>query len=100
HYAGQGNPGDDEVHGLTLVSVGNGTTLEHVQVTNSYTNGIKYIGGTVNSKYMAGYNNRWTDFGFTEGYQGMGQFLLSLRMDPNVYDAGQPDESNGILVEN
>src|SRR5690606_29325388 len=40
HYAGGGNTGDDEVHGLTLVSVGNGTTLEHIQVTHSYTNGI------------------------------------------------------------
>lgn len=100
HYAGGQGMSETDVNGLTLACAGSGTIIENVQVTHSLTNGFSFIGGAVNVKYAAGYNNYQTDFRYDRGYTGMGQFLVSLRMDPSVYDAGAPAESNGILVEN
>ncbi len=97
HFAGEGNPGDDYVNGLVLVSVGSGTTLEHIQVSHSLTNGFAFAGGTVNGKYLVGYNNILADFETILGYGGNMQFGLSFRADPAYHNVGG---SNGFRAAN
>lgn len=41
---GEGN----EINGLTLGGVGNGTTIEHIEVVGNQDDGIEFFGGTVN----------------------------------------------------
>ncbi len=100
HYAGKQDVGETDVNGLTLACVGNRTVVENVQVTRSLTNGFAMIGGAVELKYLAGFNNINSDYVFSRGNVSPGQFLLSLRNDPNAYNSTTPQLSNGILIEN
>lgn len=84
-------------HGLTLASVGSGTTIDHVQSTFSGTDGFQFIGGTVEASNLISYNAKRNDFRITNGYTGSLQFLLGLRKDINAFDAAG---SQGILVVN
>lgn len=88
HYAGDEESGDEEVHGLTLISVGSKTVIEHVQVTNSGRNGFAFLGGTVNGRHLTAMDNYQTDFAINYGYRGQLQFLHSNRLDANASVAG------------
>lgn len=87
---------NSEVNGLTLYGVGNGTTIDHVQVSYSGDDAFEWFGGTVNAKYLVAhrtFDDDWdTDFGFT----GKVQFGLSLR-DPEYADQSG---SNGFESDN
>ncbi len=98
HYAGFDLPGNDDVNGLTLISVGSGTITDHVQVTRSATNGIVFRGGTVDAKYTITYDIIRNDIVARDGYTGKNQFGLSLRLDPASYD--NVNASQGLLVFN
>jgi len=45
---GEGN----EINGLTLGAVGNGTTIDHVEVVGNVDDGIEFFGGTVNASNL------------------------------------------------
>jgi hypothetical protein len=84
-YAGGINPAAEEewsidkVSGLSLRSVGSGTTLDHVMVSNSRDDGFQFVGGTVNATHLIAYNNGDDDYDFDYGYTGKMQFLISYR---------------------
>jgi hypothetical protein len=84
-YAGGLNPAMetewalDKASGLSLNGVGSGTVLEHVMVKHSNDDGFQFVGGTVNGKYLVGYNNGDDNFDFDRGYRGNLQFLVSYR---------------------
>lgn len=42
----------DEINGLTLGGVGNGTTIDHVEVVGNLDDGIEFFGGTVNASNL------------------------------------------------
>jgi hypothetical protein len=84
-YAGIVQSLDNESNGLTLAGVGNGTTIDHVQVSFSNDDGFEWFGGTVNAKYLFSYRNRDDDFDTDFGYQGEVQFGWVLR-DPAFAD--------------
>ena len=44
---------DNEINGLTLGSVGRGTTIEYVEVYSNLDDGVEVFGGTVNMRYIA-----------------------------------------------
>ena len=85
-----------EVNGLTLNSVGNGTRIEHVQVSYSGDDGYEWFGGTVNAKYLISYKTEDDDFDTDNGFSGMVQFGLILR-DPEIVDT---DTANGFESDN
>ena len=84
-YAGGLNPAMetewalDQASGLSLNGVGSGTVLEHVMVKHSNDDGFQFVGGTVNGKYLIGYNNGDDNFDFDRGYRGNLQFVVSYR---------------------
>jgi hypothetical protein len=43
---------NNELQGLTLAGVGNGTTIDHIQVHNSADDGIEVFGGNVNMSHL------------------------------------------------
>jgi hypothetical protein len=69
----------NEINGLTMGSVGSGTTIEYVQVSYSGDDAFEWFGGTVNGKYLVSYrafdDDFDTDFGFTGKVQ-YGEILL------------------------
>jgi len=88
---------NNETNGLTMGGVGNGTTIEYVQVSYSFDDGFEWFGGTVNCKYLVTVGE--TDDGFDTdfGFQGKVQFGLGMK-DPDWWDP--TDNSRAIETDN
>ena len=69
-YAGANFSSEKEFNGLSLFGVGNGTTIEYVQLTKGSDDGIEFFGGTVNTKYIVSSYNEDDMFDWTEGWNG------------------------------
>lgn len=87
---------DNEINGLTLGSVGRGTTIDHVQVSYAGDDSFEWFGGTVNGKYLIAYHGWDDDFDTDNGFSGKLQFLLGVR-DPKIADTSN---SNGFESDN
>lgn len=68
-----------ELNGLSLYSVGSGTTLEYVQVYKSTDDGFEWFGGSVNAKYLISSFNDDDSFDMDEGWNGKGQYWLAVQ---------------------
>ena len=78
-YAGYAFQPDKEINSLTLAAVGNGTTIDHIQVAYAKDDAYEWFGGTVNAKYLISYKTQDDDFDTDNGYSGKVQFGLVLR---------------------
>jgi hypothetical protein len=100
-YAGKAvNPGD-EVNGLSMYTVGNGTVVDHIEVLRGLDDAFEFFGGTFNAKYLLAYNNADDDFDLDDGYRGKIQFGISIK-DPAFTDnkGTSGDISNNFEVDN
>lgn len=95
-YAGIAISADKEFNSLTLLGVGNGTTIEHVQVDSGKDDGFEFFGGSVNGKYLVCSNMGDDCFDFDQGFSGKLQFLLGWQGENS--DVGT--DSNGIESDN
>jgi hypothetical protein len=87
---------NQEINGLTMASVGRGTTIDHVQVSYCGDDSYEWFGGTVNARYLIAFRGWDDDFDQDFGWQGKVQFALGLR-DPNIADQSS---SNGFECDN
>ncbi|HEY3385213.1 MAG TPA: hypothetical protein VGK46_01810 [Saprospiraceae bacterium] len=71
----------NELNGLTLGSVGRGTTLQHIEVVANADDGIEFFGGTVNLKYASIMFNDDDGIDYDLGYNGKCQFLCVVKTD-------------------
>jgi hypothetical protein len=69
----------DEINGLTLGAVGDGTVIEHVEVFANFDDCFEWFGGTVNSKYLVGAVCGDDTFDYDQGYRGNGQFWFAVQ---------------------
>ncbi len=88
---------DKEINGLTLGGVGNGTTIENIQVSYSGDDSYEWFGGDVNLKHLIAFRGWDDDFDTDYGYHGMVQYAVALR-DPAIADPGSG--SNGFESDN
>ena len=97
-YAGAVQPTTPvtKLSGLTMIGVGAGTTIDHVQVSYCGSDAFSWFGGSANVKNLFAYRSYDDDWTSDWGYVGNVQFGVSLR-DPNVADQSG---SNGFEVEN
>ena len=70
-----------EINGLTLGSVGRGTTIEHVEIVSCGDDNIEFFGGTVNVKYITGLFGNDDMFDWDLGWSGKAQFLFGMKTD-------------------
>ena len=70
---------DSELNGLTMGGVGNGTTIEFVEVLGSSDDGFEWWGGTVNTKALVAAYCQDDSFDVDQGYQGKNQFWFVLQ---------------------
>ncbi len=82
----------NELNGLALQGVGDGTTLEYIQIHNNADDGIEFFGGTVNVKYLVLTGNDDNSFDWTDGWSGKAQFVLAAQT------GGRGD--NGVEADN
>lgn len=78
----------NEINGLTLGSVGSGTTIDHVEVISNLDDGFEFFGGTVNAKYLVAQHCDDDYIDWDQGYSGRLQFVYGLQ---------GPDNSGGAL---
>jgi len=64
-----------------LNSLGDQTTINHIQVSQSAKDGITVMGGRVNLDHLISYNAANTDYNFSYGYVGNVQFVTALRLN-------------------
>jgi hypothetical protein len=69
----------NEINGLTMGAVGNGTTIDYVEVVYNKDDGFEWFGGTVNCSHLIGAYNGDDTFDYDEGWRGKGQYWLSLQ---------------------
>lgn len=97
-YAGTGQRGTPtgRLAGLTLIGVGTGTVIDHVQVTQSSGDAYSWYGGSVRAKYLVANRTTDDDWSTDWGYTGLVQFGVALR-DATVSDVSG---SNGFEAQN
>jgi hypothetical protein len=78
-YAGYAFQPDKEINSLTMAGVGNGTTLDHIQVVYAKDDAYEWFGGNVNAKYLIAFKTQDDDFDTDNGYSGKVQFGLVMR---------------------
>jgi len=78
-YTGYAFSEEKEANGFTFYGVGNGTVVDHLQSYKGSDDGFEWFGGTVNVKYLVATDNSDDSFDWTEGWCGMGQFLVAVQ---------------------
>jgi len=66
--------------GLSLCGTGEGTILEYIETYNCLDDGIRFLGGTVNGKYLFAARCGNNSFDFDQGYRGNGQFWAVVQV--------------------
>lgn len=84
-----------ELNGLTLLGVGSGTTIDHIQIHNSSDDGIEFFGGTVNLKHVVVTGADDDSLDTDEGWRGGVQFAI-LRQRANGGDRIFEESSAGV----
>ncbi|RME91663.1 MAG: T9SS C-terminal target domain-containing protein [Verrucomicrobia bacterium] len=87
-----------ELNGLSLAGVGDGTTIEYVEVYAAADDGFEFFGGTVNTKYLVSAFNDDDAFDADQGHNGKHQFWFAIQ-EPGKKDNGgelngEPNEVN------
>lgn len=72
---------NSEINGLTLYSVGKGTTIDHIQVSYSGDDSFEWFGGNVNARYIVALGGLDDGFDTDNGFSGKIQFGLIIQ-DP------------------
>lgn len=105
----------NELNGLALQGVGNGTILENIQVHNNADDGIEFFGGTVNARNIVLTGNDDDNIDWTDGWIGNLQFSLvvqtgtagdngieadNLTSNGNALPRSNPNVSNVTLISN
>ena len=91
-HAGAEIGSGNEINGLTMGSVGSGTTIEYIEVYANLDDGYEWFGGTVNTKYLVSAFCGDDAFDWDEGVRGKHQFWFALQ-SPLV--AGRTAEMDG-----
>ena len=63
--------GQSENNGFSFYGVGNGTTINYVQMYEGLDDGFEFFGGTVNVSYLSVINAQDDSIDWTEGYSGV-----------------------------
>jgi hypothetical protein len=92
---------NQEINGLTLGGVGNGTVLDHIQVLHNKDDGFEFFGGTVNASHLLGVDIADDALDFDFGYSGSVQFAAFIKRggydenDSNIFTESDNNASGG-----
>jgi hypothetical protein len=76
---------NNEINGLTMGSVGKGTTIDYVQCSFINDDAFEWFGGSVNCKHLVAYRCIDDNFDTDNGYSGQLQYILGIK-DPALAD--------------
>ena len=87
-HAGDEIGNSNELNGVTLGGVGDGTDLRFVEVYANFDDGIEWFGGTVNGNNLVVAFAGDDSFDADQGYTGVNQFLFGIMNFFNENDTG------------
>jgi len=87
-HAGDEIGANNELNGISLGGVGDGTVFENIEVYCNFDDGIEWFGGTVNGKNLAVFFIGDDSFDLDEGYTGSNQFVFAVMPFFNENDGG------------
>lgn len=87
-HAGEVVGANNELNGLTLGSVGKGTTLHHIEVISNADDGVEFFGGNVDLKYATVMFSDDDMFDWDLGWSGRGQFWVGVKTDQTTSPGG------------
>ena len=100
-YAGFQLAPNVEVNGLTLGGVGNGTTIDHVQVSYGLDDGFEFFGGTVNPSNLVSLASDDDQFDFDNGFTGTLENAIAIADKNSTHSTSSgSSDSNGIESDN
>jgi hypothetical protein len=76
-HAGDEIGNSNELNGVTLGGVGDGTIISNVEVYTNFDDGFEWFGGTVNGDRLAVFFAGDDAFDVDQGYSGVNQFLYT-----------------------
>ena len=85
---------DNELNGIAFQGVGNGTTVDHVQVHMNADDGVEFFGGTVNAKHVLVTGVGDDSLDWTDGWTGNLQFAVLQQYDDAAGDNGIEADNN------
>lgn len=95
---------DNELNGISFQGVGNGTTVDFIQVHNNSDDGVEFFGGAVNARHVVLTANEDDEVDWDEGYSGNIQYVLmkkanstSVTSSPQGIEADNAGGSNNAL---
>jgi hypothetical protein len=96
-FAGKDIDPENELNGIAFQGVGNGTTVDFVQVHMVQDDAVEFFGGTVNVKHLVltGANDDKVDW--TGGWTGKAQFILAEEL---AASGDQSSDPRGIEADN
>lgn len=101
-YSGYAYNSEKEFNGLSMFGVGNGTTLEYIQIHEGSDDGFEWFGGTVNAKYLVvtNFHQEVADdlFDWTEGWSGAGENWYGIRKNASNRGIEADNNSNNHLA--
>lgn len=77
----------NEINGLTLAGVGNGTNIHHIEVLSNEDDGIEFFGGSVELNYAAVAFAGDDSFDWDQGWHGGGHHWFAIN-EPGQGDRG------------
>lgn len=98
-HSGQTLTGDNELQGLTLGGVGNGTVVENIEIIGSQDDGIEIFGGSVNVTNLIIHMNGDDAIDLDEGYSGTidnAVIVMDVSTDGAFEIDGTEDSSGAI----
>lgn len=84
-----------ELNGLSLGSVGRGTTIDHIEIVSSADDGIELWGGTVDLKYITLMFGNDDNLDWDDGWRGRAQFIFVMKTDATA----SVDSDNGFEMD-
>ncbi|MEL7834150.1 hypothetical protein [Fodinibius sp. Rm-B-1B1-1] len=93
---GQGN----EINGLSLGGVGNGTTIENIEVVANQDDGVEWFGGTVNVTNVLVWNNGDDALDTDQDWQGTVDNVVTMSPDGSTMELDGPEGSSATVSGN
>lgn len=85
----------NEINGLTLGGVGNGTTIEYIEVVSNVDDGVEFFGGAPNLKHVLVAYCGDDSYDYDEGFHGKGQFWVTIQSENSGDRLGEHDGGTG-----
>ena len=96
----------NEINGISLMSVGKGTQIDHIQVNGNSDDGIEFYGGEVDVKYGVFTGNLDDSVDWDEGFVGNLQYIIAKQSGAsqgNVFEMdtqGNPEPLSKPTIAN